>query len=41
MCEQLRLVDLQYRGYTKVDRISYANIIDITDIIQGILITER
>ena len=36
MCEQMRLVDLQYRGYTKVDRISYANIIDITDIIQGI-----
>lgn len=36
MCEQVRLVDLQYRGYTKVDRISYANIIDITDTIQGI-----
>lgn len=36
MCEQMRLVDLRYRGYKKVDRIPYAGIIDITDIIQGI-----
>lgn len=36
MCEQMRLVDLRYRGYTKVDRLAYANVIDITDTIQSI-----
>ena len=36
MCEQMRLVDLRYRGFKKAGRISYAEIIDITDIIQGI-----
>lgn len=36
MCEQMRMVDLRYRGYKKVCRIPYAEIIDITDIIQGI-----
>lgn len=36
MCEQMRLVDLRYRGFKKVDRIHYADIINITDAIQGI-----
>lgn len=36
MCEQMRMVDLRYRGYKKIGRIPYADIIDITDIIQGI-----
>ena len=36
MCEQMRLIDLRYRGYSKVDRIHYPEIIDITDAIQGI-----
>jgi mRNA-degrading endonuclease toxin of MazEF toxin-antitoxin module len=36
MCEQIRLVDLRYRGYKKVDEISYADIINITDAIQSI-----
>lgn len=36
MCEQMRLVDLRYRGYKKTGRVSYADIINITDIIQGI-----
>lgn len=36
MCEQMRLVDLQYRGFKKVDRIHYNDIVNITDAIQGI-----
>lgn len=36
MCEQIRLIDLRYRGYKKVDRIHYPDIIDITDAIQSI-----
>lgn len=36
MCEQLRLVDLRYRGYKKVSRVDYADIMDITDAIQSI-----
>lgn len=36
MCEQLKLMDLRYRGYKKVDQIQYADIIDITDAIQSI-----
>ncbi len=36
MCEQMRLVDLRYRGFKKVDRIHYPDIIDITDAIQSI-----
>jgi mRNA-degrading endonuclease toxin of MazEF toxin-antitoxin module len=36
MCEQMRLVDLRYRGYKRVDRLHYADIIDITDAIQSI-----
>lgn len=36
MCEQMRLVDLQYRGYKKITRIHYDDIVDITDAIQSI-----
>ena len=36
MCEQMRLVDLRYRGFKKVGRIHYSAIIDITDAIQSI-----
>ena len=36
MCEQMRLVDLRYRGYKKVGQISYADVIEITDAIQSI-----
>lgn len=36
MCEQMRLLDLQYRGYKKIDQISYADNINITDAIQSI-----
>lgn len=36
MCEQMSLVDLRYRRHKKVSRISYGEIINITDIIQGI-----
>lgn len=36
MCEQMRLVDLRYRGYKRVDRIHHPDIIDITDAIQSI-----
>ena len=36
MCEQMRLVDLRYRGYKKADRIHISDIIDITDAIQSI-----
>lgn len=36
MCEQMRLVDLKYRGYTIIAHISYDDIINITDAIQGI-----
>lgn len=36
MCEQMRLVDLRYRGYKKVDRIHYSDLINITDAIQGL-----
>lgn len=36
MCEQMRLVDLRYRGYKKVDRIHYSDMIDIADAIQSI-----
>ena len=37
MCEQMRMIDLQYRGYKTVERINYSDIINITDAIQGIL----
>lgn len=36
MCEQVRLVDLRYRGFSIIGRITYADIIDITDAIQSI-----
>lgn len=36
MCEQMRLIDLRCRGYSKVDRIHYPDIIDVTDAIQSI-----
>ncbi len=36
MCEQLRLADLRYRGFKKIDRISYSDIMNLTDAIQGI-----
>ncbi|MBR6293221.1 MAG: type II toxin-antitoxin system PemK/MazF family toxin [Lachnospiraceae bacterium] len=35
-CEKLSLLDLRVRGHSKIDRISMAEIIDITDAIQGI-----
>ena len=35
-CEKLALLDLNARGYTKIDRIHYLDIINITDAIQGI-----
>lgn len=35
MCEQMRLVDLRYRGYKRVSRVHYSDIIDITDAIQS------
>lgn len=36
MCEQVRLVDLHYRGFKKVSQLHYSDIIDITDAIQSI-----
>lgn len=36
MCEQMRLVDLRFRGYKIVSRVTYADRIDITDAIQSI-----
>ena len=35
-CEKLALLDLNVRGFFKIDRISAADIINITDAIQGI-----
>lgn len=35
-CEKLALLDLNARGFFKIDRISAADIINITDVIQGI-----
>lgn len=35
-CEKLALLDLNVRGFLKTDRISMADIINITDTIQGI-----
>ena len=35
-CEKLTLLDLNVRGWSRVDRISMADIINITDAIQGI-----
>ncbi len=36
LCEQMRLVDLRYRGFKRIGRIPYEVIMDITDAIQGI-----
>lgn len=36
MCEHIRLIDLRYRGYRNIGRISYLDIINITDAIQSI-----
>lgn len=36
VCEQMKLLDLKYRGYKIVSVIKYADIINITDAIQGI-----
>lgn len=35
-CEKLALLDINVRGFLKTDRISMADIINITDAIQGI-----
>ena len=35
-CEKMALLDLNIRGYSKIDRIHYPDIINITDAIQGI-----
>ena len=36
MCEQMRLLDLHYRGYKKIGQIHYPEIINITYAIQSI-----
>ena len=35
-CEQVRVVDLNIRRFSKIDAISYGELIDIVDAIQGI-----
>jgi mRNA-degrading endonuclease toxin of MazEF toxin-antitoxin module len=35
-CEKMTLLDLNIRGYSKIGRIQYPDIINITDAIQGI-----
>ena len=35
-CEKMALLDMNIRGYSKIDRIHYPDIINITDAIQGI-----
>ena len=35
-CEKMTLLDLNIRGYSKINRIHYPDIMDITDAIQGI-----
>ncbi|MCI6533321.1 MAG: type II toxin-antitoxin system PemK/MazF family toxin [Lachnospiraceae bacterium] len=36
LCEQMKLLDLRVRGFKKIDRIKYEEVINITDAIQGI-----
>ena len=36
LCEQMKLLDLRYRGYKKISRIKYSDIMNITDAIQAI-----
>ena len=35
-CEKMALLDMNIRGYSKIDRIHYPDIMNITDAIQGI-----
>ncbi len=35
-CEKMALLDLNTRGFSKIDRIQYPDIINITDAVQGI-----
>lgn len=35
-CEKLALLDLSVRGYQKVDRLPFADMINVSDAIQGI-----
>ncbi len=35
-CEKLALLDLNVRGYKKIDKITYSDKMEISDIIQGI-----
>ncbi len=36
LCEQMKLVDLTYRGYKKISKLLYSDIINITDAVQSI-----
>lgn len=36
LCEQMKLFDLRYRGYKKISRIKYEEVMNITDAIQSI-----
>ncbi len=36
LCEQMRMVDLRYRGFKRIGRIPYEVVMDVTDAIQGI-----
>lgn len=36
LCEQMKLLDLRFRGYTKISELHYPDIINITDAIQAI-----
>lgn len=36
LCEQMRMVDLRYRGFKRIGRIPYEVVMDVADAIQGI-----
>lgn len=36
LCEQMKLIDLKYRGYKILSAVKYFDIMNITDAIQGI-----
>lgn len=36
MCEQMKIFDLNHRGYKKIGRIAYSEVTNITDAIQSI-----
>lgn len=36
LCEQMKLLDLQYRGFKKISQVKYLDLINITDAIQSI-----